>query len=120
MQSNGQVMTIQPVNTTPVATTSAGGWMQQGNALLNNALNAWAQVEQIKAAKSASGGDQVAKQMQPELQNGAGVQLDTTAQDIAKQKAAGVTGFGEINYKMLAFASGALALGLILKAKGFK
>ena len=119
MQSGKQMMTIQPV-TTPVATTSAGSWMQQGNQLLNNALNAWAQVEQIKAAKSASGGDQVSKQTQPELSNGAGVQLDTTAQDIAKQKAAGVTGFGEINYKMLAFASGALVLGLVLKAKGFK
>lgn len=119
MQFSDKIMKAEPAPT-PVATTSAGGWMQQGNAMLNTALNAWAQVEQIKAAKSASGGDQVSRQTQPELQNGAGVQLDTTAQDVASQKSAGITGFGEINYKLLGFAGAALALGLVLKAKGFK
>lgn len=63
---------------TPVGTQTAGSWLQQGNQLLSTALGAWAQVEQIKANRSSSGGDQLAKQVTPELDNGAAVQVDKT------------------------------------------
>ena len=111
-----QNQTIQPV--TPVVATSAGGWMQQGNALLSNAIGLWGQVEAVKAAKSSSGGDQVAKQTEPELANGAAVKVDVTSADA--QAAAGITPAGEINKNFLMFSVGVLVMGLAMKAKGFK
>ncbi|MBR9791225.1 MAG: hypothetical protein GYB58_05685 [Gammaproteobacteria bacterium] len=60
----------------PVATNTAGSWLQAGNQLLSTALNTWATVESVKAQRAASGGDQLAKQLQPELENGAAVQVD--------------------------------------------
>ncbi|WP_218397983.1 hypothetical protein [Alteromonas lipotrueae] len=110
-----QNQTTLPV--TPTATTSAGGWLQQGNALLSNAIGLWGQVEAVKAQKSTSGGDQVAKQTAPELANGAAIKVDVTATD---QQAASVTPSNEINKGFLMFSVGVLVMGLAMKAKGFK
>lgn len=115
-----QPAVVQPRTDAPAAQAPAGSWLQQGNQFLSGALDAWAKVEQIKATRASTGGDQVQRQTKPELQNGAGVTVDTTAQDQAKQRAAGVTPYGEINKKFLGFAVGALVLGLVFKAKGFK
>lgn len=66
----------EQVQMSPVGTQTAGSWLQQGNQLLSTALGAWAQVEQIKANRASSGGDQIARQLTPELDNGAAVQVD--------------------------------------------
>lgn len=115
-----QPAVVQPKTDANAAQAPAGSWLTQGNQFLSGALDAWAKVEQIKATRASTGGDQVQRQTQPELANGAGVILNTTAQDREEQRKAGVTPFGEINKTFLGFAVGALVLGLALKAKGFK
>ena len=95
--------------TTPVQTTTAGSYMQQGNSLLNSALNAWVQVEQVKAARATSGGDQVQRQLTPELANGAGVQIDAS-KDTAKPK----QGF-KVNMPLLLSSVALLGVALYLR-----
>lgn len=101
------------VPTTPVATTPAGGWAQNINSVLTNALNLWAGVEQVKAMKSTSGGDQQQRQTDPELANGAGVTVDTTAADL---QAAQALGKAESQRNMIiAAGAGALGVAVLLK-----
>jgi len=101
---------IQPV--TPVATASAGGLWQSINGGLGDALSLWGQVEQIKGTRSATGQDLKAAVHNPELANGAAVQVDRPLEP----KATGFTVQKPVLYASL----GLLGLAFILRMKGFK
>lgn len=106
-----QMATIQPV-----ASNTAGSWLQQGNELLSSALNTWVTVEQVKAARSSSGGDQVSRLTQTDLPNGAAVQIDKPA-TVSEAKDDGTF---KVNKAFLGYCVAALAFGLWAKSKGFK
>jgi hypothetical protein len=73
------------MNQVPSATTNAGSIWTSANNTLSSALDAWVKVEQVKAARATTGGDQVSRQVNPELQNGAGVVVDAS-KDQEKEK----------------------------------
>lgn len=101
------------MTTPPLATTSAGTDMLGSfNSSLNSALDVWLKVEQIKGAKAASGQDQVQAKTQPEYENGAMIQLDST---LPSNKAVGV----QINQPLLIASLGLLAFAFLLRSKGF-
>ena len=103
--------TVQPV---PAATVNAGGLWQSVNGGLSDALNLWAQVEQIKGIKSAQGADLTQAVTNPELANGAAIQVDQTPMDNKVE-----TGF--VVEKPVLYASLALlGLAFVLRMKGFK
>lgn len=61
----------------PIQPTNAGaGFLQASNGFLNNALNTWVQVEQLKAAKSSSGQDRMIAKNNPELKAGTAIEVD--------------------------------------------
>lgn len=102
----------------PVATTTAGSWIQDGSNALNSALEIWGNVERVKSARSATGNDQTVRVSNPELANGAGVNVDMTTADHAQQQA---KSSGIADTKGLLYASLAvLAMGVFFKAKGLK
>lgn len=103
---------IQPVS--PVATAEAGGLWQSFNGGLSDALNVWGKVEQIKGERSASGQDLQAAVHNPELANGAAVQVD---RPLTQQKQSG--GGMEIPKPLLYASLGLLGLAFVLRMKGF-
>lgn len=58
------------------ATVQAGGLWDSINGGLNDALNVWSKVEQVKAVKAATGQDIIQARYQPELANGAAIAVD--------------------------------------------
>lgn len=105
----------------PLAQAPAGSDVVNGfKSLLDYGLNIWERVETKKNQSAASGEDLVRRDLNPELENGAAVQVDTTATDIQAQQDAGVTPAGEINKGLLYFSVGVLVFGLVAKSKGFK
>jgi len=102
------------MDNTPVAEAGAGTLMDNVSSGLMGALNIWGQVEQIKAAKSASGGDQRQALVHPELPNGAAVAVEASLTPPAKKQVPFA-----IN-KPLMFASiGLLSIAFLLNRKGF-
>jgi hypothetical protein len=98
---------------TPVAEAGAGTLIDSGFSGLMDALNVWGKVEEIKAAKSASGGDQRQAVYMPELPNGAAVALDSSLPAPLKKPVF------EINKPILFASVGLLAIALIMNRKGF-
>lgn len=113
---NNQV-TNAPV---PLGRMTAGTIVDGMRGGLDYALEVWNKVEQVKNTRASNGSELSARDSNPELENGAAVQVDTTAADIKAQREAGITQPGEINKGLLYFSIGALVLGLAFKAKGFK
>jgi len=100
----------------PTAEMQAGGFLQQGNAFLNDALNIWGKVEEIKATKSASGGDQQQAMVQPELANGAAVQVERPLQAPTDKKANTIEiGGVKVNKSLLMFSGVLLATAFVSK-----
>lgn len=96
----------------PAATTQAGGWWESTNSGLSNALDLWGKVEVIKGVKSANGSDQQQAMYQPELKNGAAIQVD-------KQLTIGGKSGIKIDKPLLYGALGLLGLAFVLRMKGF-
>lgn len=103
--------------TKPVATASAGSsFLDFGGSLLTNALNIYGQVETAKAARSSSGGDQIARLTQPDIPSGQTVNVE--AQKATSQANNKILG---VEPKNLLILSGlVLAFGVALKRGGFK
>ena len=96
---------------TPVATVD-GGVMGSINNGLDSALNLWGKFEAIKAQKSAAGGDQITAKTQPELTNGAAVQVDGSIPQLKQ-------GF-KVDKPLLYVSLGLLGLAFIMRMKGFR
>jgi hypothetical protein len=99
---------------TPVAEVEAGGWWESTNAGLSSALDLWGKVETIKGAKSATGQDQLQAMHQPELANGATIQVDKSLETPTSK-----TGF-TIEKPVLYASLGLLGLAFIMRMKGFR
>lgn len=97
----------------PVATSGAGSWLQTGNSFLNDALNVWGKVEEIKATRSSTGGDQIARTLQTDYANGAAVQID------AKQQPEKADKEKSMYTKGLIVVGGLIAAGIVLKMSGY-
>jgi hypothetical protein len=97
---------------TPVATAGAGTMMDSWTSNLSGALGLWGQIEQIKSAKSASGGDQQQALMQPELPNGAAVSIDASLAPKLKKSSI------EVNKPLLFASAGLLAIAFLLNRMG--
>lgn len=69
---------FQDVMNKAPATVQAGGLWDSINGGLNDALNIYAKVEQVKAVKAASGQDIIQARVSPELANGAAIAVDQT------------------------------------------
>jgi hypothetical protein len=101
------------MNDTPVAEAGAGTMLDSGFSGLMGALNVWGRVEEIKAAKSASGGDQIQALYQPELPNGAAVTIDSSLVGKLPEPA----GF-KINQPLMYGSLALLGFALLLNRKG--
>lgn len=99
---------------TSPAEVGAGGWWESTNNTLSDALNLWQKVEEIKGVKAASGQDQAQAMLQPELANGAAVQVDATLNQSAND------GGFKVKKDVLYASLGLLGLAFILRMKGFK
>lgn len=109
---------MQTQNNTPfqpmAATGGAGNWYQTTSNFLGDALNKWVQVEQIRQVRSSTGQDQLTKQLNPDLENGAAVQVDKVNDPSgAKTQADGIM----INKTMLYGSIALLGVALVLKYK---
>lgn len=114
-------MNQNQVTPLPLVQERAGADIVGGvKSFLDYGLNIWERVEAAKNQSAASGNDLIRRDLNPELENGAAVQVDTAAADIQAQRDAGVTPAGEINKGLLYFSVGVLVFGLIAKSKGFK
>jgi len=67
---------FQDVMNKAPATVQAGGLWDSINGGLNDALNMWGKVEQIKGAKASTGQDIIQARVSPELANGAAITVD--------------------------------------------
>lgn len=67
---------FQSVMNKAPATVQGGGLWDSINGGLNDALNVWAKVEQVKAVKASTGQDIIQARVSPELANGAAVAVD--------------------------------------------
>lgn len=100
---------------TPVAEVSGGGWWEATNGGLSDALDLWGKVEVIKGVKSATGQDQQQAMHQPELANGATIQVDKTL-----SLPTGENGGFKVEKPVLYASLGLLALAFVLRMKGFR
>lgn len=103
---------MQTTSVSPAGST-AGNWFDTSTDFLDSALNMWGKVEAIKAQKSASGGDQVQRQLQPEISNGAAVQVDQVP--VSQVDVAGL----KINKNILVPSLFLLGAALLLKRMKF-
>lgn len=101
------MLNFQDVMNKAPATVQGGGIWDSINGGLNNALNVWAKVEQVKAVKASTGQDIVQARVTPELENGAAVAVDQP-QISPNFKVGGV----EMN-KNIIYATGGILLALI-------
>ncbi len=85
-----------------------GGVWDSINGGLNDALNIWGKVEQVKAVKASTGQDVIQARVSPELANGAAIAVDQP-QVSPSFKVGGV----EMNKNIL-YATGGLLLAIAL------
>lgn len=104
-------VSIQPVS---AAVSTAGGWTQTINDGLSSAMDLWLQYENIRKVRSSSGGDQIQKQTTPELENGAGVVVDTVTRPTANAQEVPQSSI-MVNKPLFYGSLALLGLGLVLK-----
>ena len=103
---------MQTTGGAPVGSTDARtGWVNQGFSYLGSALDAWGQVEQIKAKKQASGQDQTQAKYMPEHENAAGI-VREAPQTNQKTDDSVIDVFGIKMNKNILIATGAVVAGL--------
>lgn len=102
---------FQDVMNKAPATVQAGGVWDSINGGLNDALNIWNKVEQVKAVKASSGQDIIQARVTPELENGAAVAVDQP-QVSPSFKVGGV----EMNKNIL-YATGGILLAIVAVKK---
>lgn len=107
-------------NETPVATAEAGGGWSSVNSGLNNVLNIWAQVEQIKGAKAAAGADVTQARTVPELANGAAITVDSQLTQTTDKNESVITIAGVNLNKNITYGTGALLVLMLVYKKFIK
>jgi hypothetical protein len=102
---------FQDVMNKAPATVQAGGLWDSINGGLNDALNMWGKVEQIKGVNASTGRDIIQARVSPELANGAAVTVDQAIVSPSFQ-----VGGVKMN-KNIIYATGGLLLAMLAYKK---